>query len=803
MRKVAFLFVALLALVYAGCYDDTDLKDGIEDLNTKYGSLEIRIAALEETVQKMNENIAALQILMTNLQNKVYVDRVEEIRDGYVIYFTDGTEAAIRNGSDGKDGEDGKDGTNGKDGKNAPVIGVAKGTDGVYYWTVTVDGTTTWLTDEGQKLRVTGKDGHSPKVEIGSDEYWYIDGVNTGVKATGLDGLTPTVSISSDGYWVINGVKTSTKAKGQDGTSGKDGDDGVTPQLKIDNEGYWTVSYDGGKSYARILNNSGQPVSAVGKDGEKGEDGKDGEKGEDGIDGQDGQDGHTPDIGIKQDTDGLYYWTKDGEWILDGQGKKVKAEGIDGEDGLDAIAPKLKIEDGDWMLSTDGGLTWVNIGQATGDPGKDGEDGDSFFKSVTEKEDRVTIELMTGEVIDLLKHRQLSITFSQTGEVVVMPGSSRTLSYTIEGGSENTLVKALGQNGWSARVEATSATEGQITITAPDPMTDDEIVVLVYDGQQTTVMSYLCCVQGVVNVANNYYDVPAAGGPVEVPVSTNINYSVYIPEEAKAWLSVLETVSRATLREETIRFSAALNEGEERAATVEIRDAAGKAVQKITFKQAIYALEVNVATAGTLKDLVTEDDLKNVRELKLTGSLNKADFEVLTGSFSELTKLDLSGVNLTALPSMAFMGATNVAEVILPENLATINEQDFRNCTSLRSVQLPEGLTAIKENAFGGCTSLTGIMLPANVTEIRSGAFKGCRNLSSFDIPDDSKLTLIGGLDNDGAFQGCVGLTEFSVPKGVTTIGTYAFNGCWALTTLTFANGSANAAFSKLKLSGR
>ena len=143
--------------------------------------------------------------------------------------------------------------------------------------------------------------------------------------------------------------------------------------------------------------------------------------------------------------------------------------------------------------------------------------------SVTEKEDRVTIELMTGEVIDLPKHRQLSITFSQTGEVVVMPGSSRTLSYTIEGGSENSLVKALGQNGWSARVEATSATEGRITITAPDPMTDDEIVVLVYDGQQTTVMSYLCCVQGVVNVANNYYDVPAAGGPVEVPVSTNIN----------------------------------------------------------------------------------------------------------------------------------------------------------------------------------------------------------------------------------------------------------------------------------------
>ena len=37
-----------------------------------------------------------------------------------------------------------------------------------------------------------------------------------------------------------------------------------------------------------------------------------GADGQDGAPGEDGQDGYTPQIGVKQDTDGVYYWTLDG-----------------------------------------------------------------------------------------------------------------------------------------------------------------------------------------------------------------------------------------------------------------------------------------------------------------------------------------------------------------------------------------------------------------------------------------------------------------------------------------------------------
>ncbi|MBO5225588.1 MAG: hypothetical protein J6B46_04160, partial [Parabacteroides sp.] len=102
---------------------------------------------------------------------------------------------------------------------------------GVYYWTITVDGETTWLTDDkGNKLPVSGTDG-------------------------------------------------------ENGTNGKNG---VTPLLKVDGDGYWMVSYDNGSSYTYVLDSYGHKVYAVGPQGPAGSDGEDGKKGDDGEDGEDG-----------------------------------------------------------------------------------------------------------------------------------------------------------------------------------------------------------------------------------------------------------------------------------------------------------------------------------------------------------------------------------------------------------------------------------------------------------------------------------------------------------------------------------
>ena len=206
-------------------------------------------------------------------------------------------------------------------------------------------------------------------------------------------------------------------APGKDGQDGEDGMDGKPGQDGEDGK-------DGADGEDGKDGEDGEP----GKDGEDGEDGKDGtdgtpgKDGEDGEDGKDGADGHVPVIGIRKDADGNYYWTIngewlldapdtqapsggdsyweiDGEWLLDEKGNKVPATGTDGRDGA---TPKLKIENGYWYVSYDGGRTWRSepLGPATAVSDV------SIFKEVSYDEDYLYLTLSSGEVISISRHKE-------------------------------------------------------------------------------------------------------------------------------------------------------------------------------------------------------------------------------------------------------------------------------------------------------------------------------------------------------------------------------------------------------------
>lgn len=157
--------------------------------------------------------------------------------------------------------------------------------------------------------------------------------------------------------------------------------------------------------YTILFSKSGSVTVYHGQDGVDGSDGKDGADGAPGQDGSDGQDGQTPVIGVRQDTDGVYYWTLNGEWLLDDYGNKIPttgkdgADGSDGKDGVDGasgsngVTPELKIEDEYWYVSYDGGSTWVKLGKAVG---ADGKDGDSFFQDIQVSADGVLLVLSDG-----------------------------------------------------------------------------------------------------------------------------------------------------------------------------------------------------------------------------------------------------------------------------------------------------------------------------------------------------------------------------------------------------------------------
>lgn len=393
MKKL-LAFAALFAVVaLTSCkYDDDDLWNSVH-------GLENRVAKLEELCKQMNTNISSLQTIVTALQNNVYVTGTTLLMKdgkeiGYTITFSKGNPITIYHGKDGQDGEDGI----------TPTISVKKDTDGVYYWTLNGE----FIVVDGGKIQAEGKDGTNgttPQFKIEND-YWFVS-YNNGAnwtqlgKATGEDGIGGDSMFSGVDYetstdYVIFTLSNGTQIKlptwsafealqrlcNETNTNLSALQTIVTA---LQNNDYITSVdplTENGKvvGYTIKFAKSNPIVIYNGKDG------------------ADGVDGNTPVIGVKKDTDGIYYWTLDGEFIVvDGQ--KIKAQGTDGNngaDGSDGVTPKLEIQEGYWWISYDNGTNWTQLGKATGE---DGKDADSI--KITQDENNVYFELADGTVITM------------------------------------------------------------------------------------------------------------------------------------------------------------------------------------------------------------------------------------------------------------------------------------------------------------------------------------------------------------------------------------------------------------------
>ncbi len=512
-----------------------------------------------------------------------------------------------------------------------------------------------------------------------------------------------------------------------------------------------------------------------------------------------------PIIGVKKDTDGIYYWTLDGEWLTDEKGNKVKAQGTDGKDGVDGedgtngkdgITPQLKIENGRWMLSMDNGKTWTDIGQATGADGTDGEDGidgkdgtNGIFKSVTEDNDNVYFTLEDDSVITIPKsdNSKFAIAFDTTDIAILNGGESKTISYTITDATKNTVVKAIAQDGWKVKVDATSTDKGTITITAPNPIVESEILVFANDGSYRTVMVSLNCMQGQINIADNSINATSAGGTQEIKLTTNLDYTIEIPEDAQSWLS-LAPETRA-LREDTIVFEVTANEGMQRYTTVALKDEQGKILQTIIFRQLGTCTEVHVETKGELENELAGYDYANIESLKVT-TIEKCAFqncsELKDVTFQEDSQLrTIEG----GYSYGAFYGCTSLTSIEIPASVQTIGEAAFEACVKLATVKFDKEsrLETIDSRSFYSCP-ITTIDIPASVEIIGAAAFSGCTRLASVKFESNSQLKAIAGGYNpsDGAFYGCTSLTSIEIPASVQTIGKAAFQECTKLATVKF-----------------
>ena len=201
--------------------------------------------------------------------------------------------------------------------------------------------------------------------------------------------------------------------------------------------------------------------------------------------GEQGDKGATPVMGVEE-IDGIYYWTVDGEPLTDDGGNRIPASAHDGAPGA---TPQFKIEGGYWHVSYNDGESWQQLGQATGDKGDPGiPGGDSIFASVEETDDAVIFTLADGETTITIPRRQaLSVAFTEGNVLEFDVDETKTVHYTITGGTPENVVKAELQNldgGYTLRTTPTDATQGTIEIAAAIP-TVNRVIVSVSDGTQT------------------------------------------------------------------------------------------------------------------------------------------------------------------------------------------------------------------------------------------------------------------------------------------------------------------------------
>ena len=804
----------------------TDFSYVIFTLNDGYSIKIPTWTAYEELAamcQEMNSSIQTIQVLIGSLNNYDFVASISPVMDGSkeigcTIKFTKGRTITVYYGSASEGGN-----TSAGTGATTPQIGVRQDTDGKYYWTLAGE----WLLDDtGAKIPTTGedgkdgtdgepgadgKDGVTPQFKI-ENKYWYVsydagltwnelgkavgeDGAdgNDGADGIGSGSLFNSVEYSSDGSYVVFTLTDSTAIKlptwaAHESLAAecRQANDNIKALQEIisalQNCDYITEVIpivEGGKEVGYIMKffKGGSVTIYHGQDGRDGDSGADGQQGQDGTDGKDGV---SPVIGVKQ-LDGVYYWTLNGEWLLDDDGNKIPttgkdgqdgAPGQDGADGLDAVTPLLKIEDNVWYVSYDGGQNWNMISSDDENGSGSTESSSCMFKNVEWDERNVYLTLNDDTTLTIPIYGEIEILFEEKDGITCLAGQTVTIGYTLYGSDNKTVVECITDNGWRAFVKQTSVQTGEITVSAPTPLTEGKVLVFVSNGMGRTYMTVLRFNKGTLTVGTPVYYANATGGSITIDVVTDVNYSVRIAD-APDWIKYVPA-TKAEIRTDHLTFSLEANPVmNERSALVELVDEEGlvleefKITQKgnkeggIVFEDSLVE-EICLANFDTDQDsLITTNELMAVKSIGTLFQLKAIR------KFNELQYF----TNVTTLEKQAFYGCNSLEEITLPNSLTAIYSEAFEFCYALKNVNIPSSVQTIGERAFSSCRVLESISLPEGLKSIEQYTFNACYALKSIHLPESLEYI------KNNSFQGAA-LSSVDFPKNLITIGSSAFLNC-------------------------
>ncbi len=763
MRKV--LFFALMLLASAGCYDDSALWDEVKDH-------ESRIVKLEELCAKMNSDISALQTLLDAVQKGDCITSVVPVMQGsdeigYTIVFSSGEIITIYHGKDGADGQDGDDGS-------VPVIGVRKGTDGVYYWTV--DGE--WLLDsDGNRIRAVGADGKDG--EDGQNGKDGEDGQNGKDGEDGTDG--------KDGEDGSDGQNGKDGADGTDGVDGEDGEDGVTPILKIE-EGYWYVSYD-----------EEQTWTILGKAVEE-------------------PDGCYLFEDVYQDDGFVYFTLKDGDVITVPFKSGLAISLV--EDVTPALDYTMKMS---YTITGSVGTAELAVmcegGWTSSVRPVSGTEGEILLTAPLPYRDGKCVVLVNDNGLNIMKNVDLAPVIEFKDESV---GAEMIRRFDQE------------KDGQLSLKEAAEVTSEMILQPLPATATSfdefkyftsvTDLYQLVPGGDQSVLESVI-----LPESITYIHDVAFSGlkslKSINIPKNVKIiGHSIFgdctsLEEihvhSLESWLDI-----DFGYHYEDVFFGSDLFNGNESVSPVLI-DRNGDVIKDVVIPDHIDTIKEGPFSYIGIESVTLHSGV-NAIEFGAFEGCQKLE-KIYVDDLDHWMKISHESGYESSYPSIVDKNGTVMDDIVIPDGTETIPSYMFSGL-GIKNVTLPSSVKSIEEFAFSGCGELLSIRIPSSVKTIGNSAFSGCTSVETVyveSMEDWLSMDFATGLgsnplyasstagnnprlaDYDGntlnlsvipegttvietsAYAGLAGLESIVIPSTVTEIGAYAFSGCVNLKNIT------------------
>ena len=510
--------------------------------------------------------------------------------------------------------------------------------------------------------------------------------------------------------------------------------------------------------------------------------------------GADGAAGSIPEIGVKQDEDGAYYWTIGGEWLLDENGDKVQADS--------GAAPRFKVEDGYWWVSYDDGKSWEQAGPASTEGS-----GESIFKDVDVSDDECIV-----------------FTLADGTKIVVPTSVDKTFIDFLDNTVELFCIMNWDTNGDDKlSYEEAAAVESIGTVFQKTNIISFNEFKYFTSVKRLEERAFDSCIQlRRITLPESLEEIgPYAFCNVSVLADLHIPASVNLIEQFS--IGICPALVNLTVAEDNSVYDSRNN------SNAIIHTATNKLLVgcngtvipddiQIIGDCAFWASKIENVT---IPDSVTSIERQAFRECNNLKTVNIGKgvkewgyqvFSKASGDYylnsdipdsqssdnsvfyiSNMTNLTI-GPDVTTLGKHAVSNCKSLKKVVIPKNVVnlqnpftdgtTISELEFDSPIvgkelfkgmSLTKVTLGDEVESIGESAFHDCKSLLEVIGGNNVKTIGNKAFYNCWKMTSINLGN-----VLESIGNEAFYQNYA-LLSVQMPETVTSLGEKAFRSCGKL----------------------